>query len=508
MANYSVDIEIGVKGAQRLTKFRKEINRTAKEVDGLNQQIRRAAGNKFENSIDRLNASVSKTSGILNRAAIGTSSFTKAAQLFVKAEREREIALQKTQKTLENARRSQLGMQTLEQREHQLLMRGNKLRELRAEKERRLEKTRKRSKIIMSAGIGGGFPLLFGGGIAGSLAGGLGGGIGEAVSQRFGSGGGGFAGSIVATALVKMATDFANGITEVGKAMNESSKEFDRVQNILGKKGADKISAFATETELLTKTFGDFFLNVQSGVAGLINMSGILSGMIARMQRGIAERQVKRSTEFKQRVQGLRGQGGQGAKKRNILSEMTDVQFEKNVQGAANLQADQSFELIEKELQGLERKLELDAADNHAMAEAIKLRHQQVDIIEKLKAAGAVLSEQDKERIGDLLRDNQLLEDKKDLELFFKENAKEMRSIEDQDAKNLEDTLKKLEKLDESANATTENMRKQNELNLVKLTGTEYEIALKEQLLSLNKEELARFDEEKFKIEFNNGVED
>ena len=70
MANYNVDIEIGVKGAQRLTKFRREINRTSKEVDGFNKQIRRAAGNKFENSIDRLNASVSKTSKLLNRAAI------------------------------------------------------------------------------------------------------------------------------------------------------------------------------------------------------------------------------------------------------------------------------------------------------------------------------------------------------------------------------------------------------------------------------------------------------
>jgi phage-related minor tail protein len=47
-------------------------------------------------------------------------------------------------------------------------------------------------------------------------------------------------------------------------------------------------------------------------------------------------------------------------------------------------------------------------------------------------------------------------------------------------------------------------MAKQNELNLVRLTGDEYQIALKEQLLSLDKEELAMFDEERFKIEFNN----
>ena len=116
MANYNVDIEVGVKGAQRLTKFRKEINRTAKEVDGLNQQIRRAAGNKFENSIDRLNASVSKTSKLLNRAAVGTRDFEKAARLVVKAEKERDMVLQKTEKTLARIR-LQESAETLTHRE-------------------------------------------------------------------------------------------------------------------------------------------------------------------------------------------------------------------------------------------------------------------------------------------------------------------------------------------------------------------------------------------------------
>jgi uncharacterized protein YukE len=104
VANYNVDIEIGVKGAQRLTKFRKEVNKTSKEVDGLNQQIRRAAGNKFENSIDRLNGSVSKTSKLLNRAAVGTRDFEKAARLVVKAEKERDLVLQQTEKTLARIR--------------------------------------------------------------------------------------------------------------------------------------------------------------------------------------------------------------------------------------------------------------------------------------------------------------------------------------------------------------------------------------------------------------------
>ena len=353
--------------------------------------------------------------------------------------------------------------------------------------------------VIKSAGIGGGFPLLFGGGIPGAIAGGLGGGIGEALSP-----GGGFAGSIVATAVVRMMTDFTNGITEVGKAMNESSKEFDRVQNILGKDGANKISAFATQTELLTKTFGDFFLNVQSGVAGLLNMGGVLNGLIAMMQRDVARRQAARSDEFKRRTKGLKGQGGQGIKRRKILAEETDREFELNVQNFANQQAEIGEQLLNKELQGLERKLELEAADNHKMAEAIGLRHKQVDIIDSLVAAGAVLSEQDKERIGDLLRENQLLEDKKDLELFLKENAKEMKSLEDEDQKNYDDAIKKLDKLKESSNSVTKNLEDQNKLNLIKLSGSEYEIALAEKTLGYDKEKLATFDEEAFKIAYNN----
>ena len=48
---------------------------------------------------------------------------------------------------------------------------------------------------------------------------------------------------------------FVDGARKVGQAMNENAKEFDRVQNIIGKKGADKLSAFASSTKTLSKTF-------------------------------------------------------------------------------------------------------------------------------------------------------------------------------------------------------------------------------------------------------------
>ena len=499
MANYNVDIQVGIKGAQKVTKFRQEINRTAKEVDGLNKQIRRAAGNKFENSIDRLNASVSKTSSILNRAAVGTTSFTKAAELFVKAERERDIVLQKTQKTLENIRRSQLGMQTVEQREHQLLMRGNKLRELRLQKDRQLQKQQKLNRATTNALIGGAFPLLFGQGVGASVGGALGGFGGGLLGGQFG-----FALSLVGTSLGSAVDRFVDGARKVGEAMNENAKEFDRVQNIIGKEGADKLSAFASSTKTLSKTFGDFILGAQSGIAGLIGATGILNNLISGMQMRIAKGQAKRSTEFQQRVQGLRSQGGQGIKKRNILAEETNRQFDMNVQNFANVQADTSFELIQAEIQGLEREAILNDDITEKMRQALEVRFQHQDIMEKLVKAGAVISDQESDMILDLLEQKQLREDNLDLQNFLKENAKEQRRLADQEQKDYDDAIKKLNKLKENSNSVTKDLEKQNELNQIKLTGSEYDIALAEVKIGLTKEQLALFDEEAFKIAFNN----
>ena len=80
------------------------------------------------------------------------------------------------------------------------------------EKQQRLTKSR-REGIIKSAAIGGGFPLLFGGGLGQAIPGAIGGGIGEALSP-----GGGFAGSIAATALVSQ-------LQQIGQASLETAKK-------------------------------------------------------------------------------------------------------------------------------------------------------------------------------------------------------------------------------------------------------------------------------------------
>ncbi len=80
--------------------------------------------------------------------------------------------------------------------------------------------------IIKSAAIGGGFPLLFGGGIPQAIPGLIGGALGEAASP-----GGGFAGSIAATALASSATQFANSAREVGNALKDPTEGLQKLKD-------------------------------------------------------------------------------------------------------------------------------------------------------------------------------------------------------------------------------------------------------------------------------------
>ena len=134
-------------------------------------------------------------------------------------------------------------------------------------------------------------------------------------------------------------------------------------------------------------------------------MSGILSGLIASMQRGNAMRQVKNSDEFKRRTKNLSvksagGRSGAKTRQRNvILNEMTDVQFDKNVQGFADAQADTSFELIQAATEGLRREGFLRDANTEKMRVQLEIGFQHEDIMKKLIKAGAVVSDQESDYI-------------------------------------------------------------------------------------------------------------
>jgi len=85
-----------------------------------------------------------------------------------------------------------------------------------------------------SALISGGFPLLFGQGPIGALAGGLGGGIGGMFGQM-----GGFAGGIASTALTQSVSNQVTKIQELGKALDDTTKNIDGVTSALGITGTE-----------------------------------------------------------------------------------------------------------------------------------------------------------------------------------------------------------------------------------------------------------------------------
>ena len=96
------------------------------------------------------------------------------------------------------------------------------------------------------------------------------------------------------------------------------------------------------------------------------------------------------------------------------------------------------------------------------------------------------------------------LKDEKELQKFLEGERKNLEQQEAKEKALADAEVKRINKIKESANSVTKNLEQQNELNTIKLSGSEYEIALAEATIAFTKEQLALFDEEAFKIAFNN----
>ena len=86
MANYNVDIAVALKGAKELLKLRKDINAVTQEVSGFNKALETNA-NKFPKTINNLTESVNKARTALKNAAVGTTSFNNAAEVFLRTQK-------------------------------------------------------------------------------------------------------------------------------------------------------------------------------------------------------------------------------------------------------------------------------------------------------------------------------------------------------------------------------------------------------------------------------------
>ena len=199
----SIDLSKAVGGpsGDRIAVALTQLRRYAQQVNKLGKTIgdtpvqQRAAASAFKE--------------VAENAKVGSFTF----EQFTKAAFKQNESLKGTERATENVIRSMKGMQTVEQREHQLLLRGNKLRDLRLQKEKALDlkaKTSARIRTsISSAIIGGGFPLLFGQGPTAAIGGALGGAAGGALGGQFG-----FALSIAGTTIGSALDSLANALAK------------------------------------------------------------------------------------------------------------------------------------------------------------------------------------------------------------------------------------------------------------------------------------------------------
>ena len=372
------DIEIAVRGIRKLQEAKKEIRDLNKEINKSNKQITKQAekegalrkGNKTAvgaasqvRSINTLNKNLAQATRNFNRVALGTDDATKAAIQLKKAQDALNVAYAQQNDLLGKNVQAQGAFSRLSDRQSrnaagQRTGLNNPIGRFMA------DRGATRGFDRESALISGAFPLLFGQGPVASLAGGLGGGIGG----MFG-GMGGFAGGIAATAAVQAIQSALDAITKLGQAMSpfaqnteavtaalglQGSAEEARIKQIeqtqgktaafnasmrlmateIGQRGVDSLKQFGENTRLLTSSFTLAITKLQAFTAGIVNFVAKITGLQGSLEAGAATRTVAAAAgegdaeaqalvDRRNAAEALRGQGGEGARKKILLDQIS-----------------------------------------------------------------------------------------------------------------------------------------------------------------------------------------
>jgi len=103
VANYNVDIAIALKNSNKLVQLRKELKAATDNIREFNKEAGKQ--NKVAvSTFSKLNKQLSRANSLLDKAAIGTSSFTRAAKALVNVEKERNLQLKQREKLLDDLR--------------------------------------------------------------------------------------------------------------------------------------------------------------------------------------------------------------------------------------------------------------------------------------------------------------------------------------------------------------------------------------------------------------------
>ena len=277
MANYSVDIEVGLKGTEKLRDLRSNIDALASKINTINNyaDVFKAPLQNIQN----YNKALKEAADALNKAELGTKNESDAIKLFVQAlgnaegARKRQISLieqeidaqrrlqvqqTKSSRTIElgpgglgfsggfsaadRARANQAARekenagrrQTLELLNREVLF-EIRLQNIRERSAALAAKQSRQGGALSNAVIGGAFPLLFGQGPGAALGGALGGGIGGRLGGQAG-----FGGSLVGTFVGQATIDFAiNSVVQLGNALKKPTENIQELTKFLSIAGTE-----------------------------------------------------------------------------------------------------------------------------------------------------------------------------------------------------------------------------------------------------------------------------
>lgn len=271
MANYSVDIEVGLKGTERLRDLRSNIDVLATKINKINSyaDVFKAPLQNVQNYSKALR----EAAEALNKAELGTRDEADAIKLYVQAlgdaegaqkrrinlieeeiEAQRRLQVQQTKssRTIElgpggpgfsggftpadraranqAAREKENGIrrETLELLNREVLF-EIRLQNIRERNAALAAKQARQGGALSNAVIGGAFPLLFGQGPGAALGGALGGGIGGRMGGQAG-----FGGSLVGTFVGQATIDFAiNSVVQLGNALKKPTENIQELSKFI-----------------------------------------------------------------------------------------------------------------------------------------------------------------------------------------------------------------------------------------------------------------------------------
>jgi len=336
VASYDVDIEIALRGAQKITELTKGIKALNKEVNAINKGAKRlgkAVDKSFRvDSIQNYSRALNQAERALRNVASGTDAERKAVERVVRIRREANDALARQNRLLAQAAANQreviatanagFGMQGPAMPRGFFKAQGPKLPPGFTEAGRKPPGVSRSSTDRIGAAVSAGaFPLLFGGGPGMALGGALGGAISgttfgpaSIALQVLGGALDQFAASAAATgqALNPLTADVGAVATAAGYAGTsfqelltdlESSGDAAKALRLaaelmsitVGADGVEALQDFGADTIELGNEFQKAMTIMQVAVASLINQTGILKGIIGGIERFNLRPQIRRT---------------------------------------------------------------------------------------------------------------------------------------------------------------------------------------------------------------------